>query len=291
MTAFSRGDGSFEQHSWLWEMRSVNARGLDIRCRLPGGFEAIEAAVRERIACRLRRGNVSVSLTFARTASTATLRINETMLEQVLAMLGGLRNRLPGSPPPTVEGVLGLRGVIETAEAEPLGDDRTELEAAVVRSVDAVVDALVVRRAGEGAQLASVVEGQLQRLGELATQALTLAANQPIAIQARLTEQLATLLGSQPPLPVERLAQEVAVLVVRADPREELDRIVAHLDAAAAMLAKGGPTGRQLDFLCQEFNRETNTLCAKSSDIDLTRIGLEMKTVVDQMREQVQNIE
>lgn len=291
MTGFARGDGSTDGFSWVWEMRSVNARGLDVRCRLPSGFEMLEATVRQRVAGRMRRGNVMVTLNFSSVAGASMVKINHEVLEQMLAVAGELHRRLPDSPPPTVEGLMALRGVIETSDGETAAETRARLEEALIQTLGPAIDALVAQRHREGDQLAQVLGGHVDVIGRLVDQAMELAAGQPAAIQARLSEQVAALLVNQPGLPAERLAQEVAVLAVRADPREELDRLKVHQSAATSLLAGSGPMGRQLDFLCQEFNREANTLCSKSADMALTSVALELKTVIDQMREQVQNIE
>jgi TIGR00255 family protein len=291
MTGFSRGDGSSDGYAWTWEMRSVNARGLDVRCRLPSGFEMLETAVRQRIAARVRRGNVTASLNFAAMPGSSSVRINVDVLEQMLAVAAELHRRLPDSPPPSVEGLMALRGVIETADGVESAETRAQLDEALIRSLEPVIDGLVGQRQREGAHLAVVLTAHIERIADLVLRAVQLAAGQPVAIQARLSEQVSALLVNQPALPPDRLAQEVALLAVRADPREELDRLKAHQQAAAGLLAAGGAMGRQLDFLCQEFNREANTLCSKSADIALTEVALELKTVIDQMREQVQNIE
>lgn len=291
MTGFSRGDGSSDGYAWIWEMRSVNARGLDVRCRLPSGFEALEATARQRISTRVRRGNVTATLNFATVPGTSTVRINVDVLEQMLAVAADLHRRLPDSPPPTVEGLMALRGVIETADGGESAEARAQLDEALIRSLEPVVDGLVAQREREGAHLATVLAAHVERIANLVDRAVQLAAGQPAAIQARLSEQVSALLINQPGLPPDRLAQEVALLAVRADPREELDRLNAHRQAATALLTGGGSMGRQLDFLCQEFNREANTLCSKSADMALTEVALELKTVIDQMREQVQNIE
>ena len=291
MTGFGRGEGALDATAWLWEVRSVNARGLDVRCRLPSGFEVLEPAVRQRFNARLKRGNISAVLTLLQCGGIAQIRINADVLEQILAHVSALQQRLPQSPPPAIEGILALRGVVEALDAIPSGEARAALDAALLASLEAVVDALVQQRRSEGGRLAAVLDQHLQRIDELCRRATALATTQPAAIQARLEEQLALLLAGQPALPVERLAQEVALLATRADVREELDRLRAHHQQATALLGDTGPVGRQLDFLCQEFNREANTLCSKSADIELTRVGLELKGVIDQLREQVQNIE
>jgi uncharacterized protein (TIGR00255 family) len=291
MTGFGRGEGALDAHTWVWEVRSVNARGLDVRCRLPSGFEVLEPAIRHRFAARLKRGNVSAVLNLVQCGGGAEVRINPDILERILAVVAALQERLPQSPPPAIEGLLAIRGVVETLDAIPTGDARAGLEAALLASLEPVVDGLVQQRQTEGERLAAVLNQHLIRIDELCQRATALAAMQPAAIQARLQEQLSELIANQPGLPAERLAQEVALLATRADVREELDRLRAHHQQAKALLTEAAPVGRQLDFLCQEFNREANTLCSKSADIELTRVGLELKGVIDQLREQVQNIE
>jgi uncharacterized protein (TIGR00255 family) len=198
---------------------------------------------------------------------------------------------LPDCRAPTAEGLLSLRGVIELDDTMPSEEERSLRDAALLSGLDGVLARLVDSRRAEGARLAPILAGQIDRIAGLCAEANTVAATQPEAILARLKEQLAKLVGDMPAMSADRLAQEAALLAVRADAREELDRINAHCQAARTMLAGGGPAGRQLDFLCQEFNREANTLCAKSSDVELTRVGLDLKATIDQMREQVQNIE
>ncbi|MFO1127186.1 MAG: YicC/YloC family endoribonuclease [Rhodospirillales bacterium] len=291
MTGFGRGEGALNAHAWVWEVRSVNARGLDVRCRLPNGFEGLEPAVRQRFAAHLNRGSVTASLNLTHTASGGQVRINEDVLEQYLAAASALRQRLPDSPPPAIEGVLALRGVVETGDNVVCGEARAELDAALLLSLDPVIDALVQQRRTEGGRLAAILGEHLARIDALCQQATALAATQPAAIQVRLETQLSLLIAGQPALPAERLAQEVALLATRADVREELDRLRAHHQQALGLVADAAPVGRRLDFLCQEFNREANTLCSKSADIDLTRVGLDLKSVIDQLREQVQNVE
>jgi uncharacterized protein (TIGR00255 family) len=291
MTGFARSDGSLGSRRWVWELRSVNARGLDIRCRLPAGCEALEVPVRQRLGQRLKRGSLNASLSFVADAAPPAVRLNIALIDQLLGLVPALQARLPASPPPSIEGLLAVRGLIEPLDEAPSAEAAAAVEAAVLASLDPAIDALVRQRREEGDRLAAVVGAQLDRLADLTDRARTLAAAQPEALQARLAEQLAQLLAGQTPVPAERLAQEVALLATRADVREELDRLAAHHQAAAALLAGSPPIGRQLDFLCQEFNREANTLCSKSADIALTRVGLDLKAVIEQMREQVQNIE
>jgi uncharacterized protein (TIGR00255 family) len=291
MTGFARVDGRTGDWSWSWEARSVNGKGLDVRLRMPPGFEAVEPPARQRAAQHLRRGNVTLNLTANRVQGQAAWKVNADALEQVLAFLPDLRRRLPDAAPPSLDGILGLRGVLETAEdIQPAGPDEA-LQAALVEGLDRALGALVGMRREEGARLADLLVGQLDRIATLCDQAASLAETQPAALRDRLLEQLRALLESTPPLPEERLAQEVALLAVKADVREEIDRLRAHVEAARALAAAAEPVGRKLDFLCQEFNREANTLCSKSTLVPLTRVGLDLKASVEQMREQVQNVE
>lgn len=291
MTGFARGETTADGCTWTWEVRSVNARGLEMRCRLPAGFEGLEPLVRKRIGTAIRRGNLLITLTVSFAVGSANVRVNEAVLAKILDLLPDIERRLPGAAPATASAILGLRGVIETDDGLPSGDARSRLEAELMTHFETVVAQLVATRQAEGARLQTVLEGQTARIAHLQGDAAALTATQPAAIFARLKEQLQALGASVPALGEDRLAQEAAILTVKADPREELDRLNAHVLAVRALLAADGPVGRQLDFLCQELNREANTLCAKSADVELTRIGIDLKTVIDQLREQVQNIE
>lgn len=291
MTGFARGEATAEGCTWTWEVRSVNARGLEMRCRLPAGFEGLEPLVRQRVGAAIRRGNLLITLTLSFAVGSTNVRVNEAVLARILDLLPDIERRLSGAAPASASEVLGLRGVIETDDGLPCGDARSRLDAELMTHFGSVVRQLAAVRLAEGMRLLPVLEGQTERIAQLQGDAATLAATQPAAILARLKEQLQALTASVPALNEDRLAQEAAMLAVKADPREELDRLHAHALAARALLAADGPVGRQLDFLCQELNREANTLCAKSADVTLTRIGIDLKTVIDQLREQVQNIE
>ena len=291
MTGFARVDGRTGDWSWSWEARSVNGKGLDIRLRMPPGFEAVEPPARQRAAQHLRRGNVTLNLTANRLQGAVSWKINAEALEQVLAFLPELRRRLPDAAPSTLDGILSLRGILESAEdVQSVGPDDV-LQAALVEGLERVLAALTGMRREEGARLSTLLASQLDHIEQLCGQAAGLAATQPTALRDRLLEQLRALLESSPPLPEDRLVQEVALLATKADVREELDRLGAHVEAARALVAAREPVGRKLDFLCQEFNREANTLCSKSTLVPLTRVGLDLKAAVEQMREQVQNIE
>ena len=292
MTGFARSEGDAPGISFAWEIKSVNGKSLDLRLRLAPGFDGLEPQLRAALASRFRRGNITAGLSVTRTAPPA-VRINRDMLAQFVGLLAEVSDEVTSrikADPPRLDGLLGLRGIIETVEDEPEAVLETRRDA-VLDAWSAALDRLARTRAEEGARLAAVLNEQLSQLAELAAAASASAAAQPEAIRTRLQGLLAELAGIAPTLPEERVAQEVAMLVSRADVREELDRLRAHLAQAGELLGRSEAVGRQLDFLCQELNREANTLCAKSSDIELTRIGLALKVAVEQFREQVQNLE
>jgi uncharacterized protein (TIGR00255 family) len=292
MTGFARVEGEADGVSWAWELKSVNGRSLDLRLRLPPGFDALEAPLRAALARRLRRGTVSATLAVTRLAPP-TVRVNREMLAQVVALLGELGSELVSkldTAPPRLDGLIGLRGIIETVEEEPDAVIETR-RTAVLDGWSAVVDQLAAARSEEGTRLAAALSQQRGELAALVEAAAGCAAAQPAAIRARLEALLAELSDTVPRIPEERVAQELALLVSRADIREELDRLRAHIAQAGELLERGDAVGRQLDFLCQELNREANTLCAKSADLELTRVGITLKAVVEQFREQVQNLE
>lgn len=291
MTGFARAEGSNEHCSWEWEARSVNGKGLDVRCRLPSGFENLEQPVRERVKSVLRRGNVSVNLSITWGQAAGAYRVNEDVLNGLVAMLPKLSAMVPDATPASLDGLLALKGVIELSDSVLSDDGRVELEADILSGLDDVLRALSAMRREEGDRLADVLSGQIDGIENLCAEAGRLAALQPEAIAQRLREQVAALLQNVPELPAERLAQEAALLITKADIVEELDRLTAHVGAARTLLTADAAIGRKLDFLCQEFNREANTLCSKSPDVELTRVGLDLKALIEQFREQVQNIE
>ncbi len=264
MTGFARSVGEANDCSWAWEVRSVNGKGLDARCRLPTGFEALELKARERAARKLKRGSVWMNLTVSRSVRQADIEVNTDALDRIIAMLPEIQHRLPEFRPTSAEGLLGLRGMIEIIDQQPTEEERAALDSALLDGLDRTLDALIAMRREEGGRMAAVLDGHLERIGTLCGEAERLAAIQPDAIRQRLREQVAALLESTPALPEDRLAQEVAVLAAKADTREEVDRLKAHREAARGASRRAGPVGRKLEFLCQEFNREANTLCAKS---------------------------
>jgi uncharacterized protein (TIGR00255 family) len=288
MTGFARADGAEAGISWVWEVKSVNGKSLDLRLRLVPGFDALEQQFRAMLAQRFRRGNFSASLVVTRTAPPA-VRINRETLVQLVGLMNELAEEMETAPP-RLDGLLTLRGVIETVEDE----DEAVLEKrrlAVLGSWATALDRLAAARAEEGARLTALLHSQLQDLTSLVVLADSCAAAQPAAIRDRLLKMLASLNNLASGIPEERVAQEIAMLVTRSDVREEIERLHAHLEQAGELLEQGEAVGRRLDFLCQELNREANTLCSKSADIDLTRIGMSLKAGVEQFREQVQNIE
>jgi uncharacterized protein (TIGR00255 family) len=291
MTGFARQEGSFGEHSWAVEVKSVNGRSLDIRFRLPPGLDQLEPVARTRIAERFRRGNVNVAITLNRADTTPQLRINRPLLNEVLALARELE--AAGATAPRLDSLLSVRGVIETGSAEQDSpEQRQNLLQAMAATLNAALDQLALVRSEEGRRLSSALSSQLDEVERLVEEAGRLPGTQPEAIRDRLKRQVASVLGAaNGGVAEERLLQEVALLAVRADIREELDRLRAHISAAQQLLAESGAVGRRLDFLCQEFSREANTLCSKSADLELTQVGLRLKAVIEQFREQVQNIE
>ncbi len=288
MTGFARAAGTVGIHAWAWEIRSVNGRGLDIRVRVPPGFEVLAEAARKRLTGAFARGTLHVNLQITSDAGPPRPRINETALAGLLQAIA----RLPASDsvrPPSYDGLLGIRGVIELAEESE--DALTVIEAPVLAGLEAVVLGLKEARGSEGRALETVLSGHLEAIARLTTQAEQHPARGVDAIRERIAAQVGALLEASQALDPQRLHQEAALLAVKADIREEIDRLHAHVAALRLLLEQGGPIGRKLDFLSQEFGREASTLCAKAGDAGLSRIGLELRTVVDQMREQVQNVE
>ncbi len=290
MTGFARGHGVSGPYAWAWEIKSVNGKGLDLRLRMPPGWDAIEVPVRARAAQSLARGSVQANLTIERSGAAPVVRINAAVLDAVLATMKQLAPKVEASPP-TLDGLLALKGVIEVSESEEREDERRAAEAEVTAGFGKVIDALGEMRRHEGAALGRVLSARLDEIATLAERADKSPARQPEAIRARLAEQVATLLDQSERFDSDRLHQEAIMLASKADVREELDRLAAHVAQARHLIGQGGAIGRRLDFLAQEFNREANTLCAKANDIELTNIGLELKVAVEQFREQVQNVE
>jgi len=289
MTGFARTEGVVNGLSWVWELRSVNGRGLDLRLRLPNGWDGLEPGIREEGARVLKRGNVSATLTLAR-ESQARLMLDQAALDQALTLAMDLHRRMPGSPVPRAEALLALPGVMRQAAYDP-AEERATATDEVRTGFSAALTGLVASRRQEGARLAEVLMALLTEITELRNVAAHQAADQPAMQQARMMENLQNLIRESTSLPEDRIAQEIALLATRSDVREELDRLDSHIQAAHALLAEGTLIGRRFDFLVQEFNREANTLCSKSASVALTATGLKLKAAIDQLREQVQNIE
>jgi uncharacterized protein (TIGR00255 family) len=292
MTGFAREGGTLPDGTpFVWEVRSVNGRGLDLRLRVPGGMDALEPALREAAGKRLKRGNVSATLTVKREDRVPKLTPDPAALEQAIALAASVAQRM-GAPPPRAEAILALPGVLraEVPEADEAAEEAKR--AAALAAFNNALGSLVASRANEGAQLARILGALLDEIEALRDQAMREAANQPEAQRARLMENLGKLLGedARARVPEERLAQEVALLAQRSDVREELDRLAAHI-AEARRLLQGGEAGRKLEFLTQEFVREANTLCSKSASVGLTRLGLDLKAAIERLREQAANVE
>ena len=291
MTGFARASAEALGRVATWEARSVNGRGLEVRLRLPPGYDRLESEIRTRAAKRFDRGNVALNLTIETPTLGPRLQINRAALDQAIALMGELSGRIDAAAP-RLDGILAIRGVLETVGETPLDEaEQAKLDAAILAALDLVLAGLVEARAKEGAALARVLDAALDEIESLTREAAASAAAQPAALKAKLEAQMAELLGPQTGLSPERLAHEAALLAVKADVREELDRLRAHIGQARELFAGKGTVGRKLDFLSQEFNREANTLCSKASDIALTRIGLALKTAIDRMREQAANVE
>lgn len=294
MTGFARAEGHDGDLAWIWEVRSVNGRGLDLRCRTPAGWDALDLAARRAAQARFRRGNVSMTLTVVRTDRPSAVRVDRRVLHQLLALHGemaalGLVDRTP----PRLDMLLQAPGVIDRGDDEALEDPsvRERRQDLVRISLEEALDRLDSARREEGRRLDDVLAGHLDQIAGLCQRVAGHPARTPEAVRARLAEQMGAVLNAVPQLPEDRLIQEAALIAARADIREELDRLQAHVGQARDLLRESGAIGRRLDFLSQEFNREANTLCSKSADVELTRLGLELKASIEQFREQVQNVE
>jgi uncharacterized protein (TIGR00255 family) len=290
MTGFAESHGSHDNARWRWEVKSVNGKGLELRLRMPPGFDGIESAARMLAAERFRRGNIQASLTMEPQEGSRGLRIDAEALSAAVRIARQVAEET-GLAPARVDGLLSLKGVIVQDEATALdAAQRAARDAAMLKSIADAFDALRRARRNEGGKLAAILNEQMNGIDQLVQEAGKLAATQPAALRDRLMAQLKDVMDNAQ-FSGDRLAQEVALLATRADVREELDRLNAHVQEARALLNSGDGVGRKLDFLAQEFNREANTLCSKSSDIALTRVGLALKHAIDQFREQAMNVE
>jgi uncharacterized protein (TIGR00255 family) len=289
MTGFAESQSGLDSARWRWEARSVNGRGLELRLRLPPGFDGLEPAARALAATRFKRGNIQAGLNFDPGAAARGLHIDAVALAAAVKIAKQVAADT-GLAPARIDGLLALKGVIVQDENLADTEEHAARDTALLESLAACFDSLAKARAREGAKLATVLGAQIAEIARLTGTAAQAAATQPAVLRDRLTQQLNELLAPGAVSP-ERLAQEIALLATKADIREEIDRLNAHVAEARRLLAAGDAVGRRLDFLAQEFNREANTLCSKSADIDLTRIGLDLKTAIDQFREQLQNVE
>jgi len=290
MTGYARAQGGVPGISFSVEIKSVNGRGLDMRMRLTPGHDALEPEIRRRVGKALSRGSVSVTLNVEREGEEGRVVINHAALDAVLGALREIAGRIDAQKP-TLDGILGLKGVLEQHEAPLDADAEERLHAAIYDAVDRALADLRVARQSEGRALKDILSRQVDEIARLRDLAEAHPGRGRDAILARLREQIAELMAASPGLGEDRLMQEALLLATKADIREELDRLAAHVASARALLKEGGPAGRKLDFLSQEFNREANTLCSKSNAVELTAIGLDLKAVIDQFREQVQNLE
>ena len=290
MTGFARGQGESNGYAWAWEIKSVNAKGLDLRLRLPAGWDAVEAPIRSKTGEMLSRGTVYATLSVERHGRSPVVRLNEDVLSAVLGTVKTLAGRLDADRP-RLDGILAIKGVVEVVDAEEDEDERRAAEATVVSGFSEVLASLTANRQREGDALGRILSARLDEIASLISRAEAAAARRPDAVRQRIADQVAALLESSDRFDQDRLHQEAVLIAARADVREELDRLAAHVEQAQTMVTKGGSVGRRLDFLAQEFNRESNTLCAKANDLELTNIGLDLKGVVEQFREQVQNLE
>jgi len=290
MTGFARAEGREGDLDWVWEAKSVNGRGLDLRCRLGNSFDSFEPILRKAVASRFMRGNISIGLRVTRKASTQAVRVNRELLDELIALAGEYRGA-EGIERPGLDGLLALRGVIEPVDEVAGESEIGACGKALAASMKELLEGLASARAVEGDSLMEIVGDHLAKMKRLVTRAGESAALRPDAARKRFASQVAALLEADAPVPEERLVQELALLAIKTDIREELDRLTTHITSACALLVEGGAIGRKLDFLSQEMNREANTLCAKANDAQLSDAGLELKAVIDQFREQVQNIE
>jgi uncharacterized protein (TIGR00255 family) len=290
MTGFARSHGTSGPYAFEWELKSVNAKGFDFRMRLPPGWDDVELTARKRATELLSRGTVYANLTVKRSSAASTIRVNPDVLNAVVKIATELAGRIDAVAP-SIDGLMAMKGVIEVAEPEADEAEDQAARVAVSAAFEQALASLVEMRKREGATLGDILTQRLNEIERLAAKAEAAPGRKPEAIRARLAEQIATLLDASDRFDSDRLTQEALMIATRADIREELDRIASHVSQARDLIGKGGPVGRRLDFLSQEFNREVNTCCSKSNDLELTNTGLELKNVVEQFREQVQNLE
>ncbi len=290
MTGFGRASGTTPELTWTWEIKSVNGRTLDIRLKLPSRLERLEPVVRRLVGVACQRGSIQTSLVIDRASAIGSVRINEALLVALHDRLNAIAAS-KGLPPVSLEALLAVRGVVEADEGERPETDESALEQKLSESLREAVTMLADTRRTEGEALAVILADQLNRMAAGIASAASTSEAQSGSIKQRLQEQVSSLMDADGRFDQQRLHQEAVLLAARADIREELDRFGAHVEAARELLRNGGAIGRRLDFLAQELGRETNTICSKSGSLDLTAIGLDLKSLVEQFREQVQNVE
>lgn len=290
MTGFARTHGVCATYGWVWEIKSVNAKGLDLRLRLPAGWDAIEAPVRNIAAQALARGTIYAVLAVDRQGVAPVVKVNDAVLAAVVAAMKRLAEQVDAAEP-QLDGILSLKGVMEIMEPDEREEDRRAAQRAAIAGFEVALTELTAMRRQEGEALGRVLRQRVDEIAALAARADAAPGRRPEAIKARIAEQITLLLDASARFDPDRLHQEAILIASKADIREELDRLAAHAAAVRRHIEEGGAVGRRLDFLAQELNREANTLCSKSNDVELTNIGLELKNVVEQFREQVQNLE
>jgi uncharacterized protein (TIGR00255 family) len=290
MTGFARVEGYNDTARWIWEVRSVNGKSLDFRLRLPPGSDEQQLQIRKLVSKYFSRGNLQINLTIERQDAVALPVVNQPELDTVIAAIASLQERLD-CPAPAAEQILAIKGVMETGAIEESEEQKATLADALMKDFDKLMKELEKARAGEGDIVVKILENQLDKLNKLTLAITNDPSRKPDQIKIRLESQISVLLDNTAGLDFDRLHQEAAILAAKADLREELDRLNAHIGSARQLLSGDGPVGRRLDFLCQEFNRECNTICSKSNASPVTAAGLDMKVVIDQIREQVQNLE
>lgn len=290
MTGFTRRGGESGSFRWNWEIKSVNNKGLEIRAKIPGFLDGFDIDIKKKISASLGRGSVFLNLQIDRSADGERFAVNEARLDDLMEIAARYSNK-PGVAPARVDGLLMVKGVLELVSEEPSEDELVELKSALMIDLKDLMAGLIAARQSEGVRMQAFMTQQLAEMRDLLKTAKVAVGDRDVAMQKRFMAQVKKLEQTDKPVSDERLAQEIAVMAVKADIQEEFDRLESHFDEAVTLLNSDKPVGRRLDFLCQEFNREANTLCSKSGDVTLTKIGVDLKVLIDQFREQVQNIE
>jgi len=288
MTGFARAEGGFGEARWSWELKSVNGRGLDLRFRMPPQFDSVEVIARQAVTSRFSRGTITIKLNFSSGLQGPHLKVNRDVLDQLLDLSKTLS--MDRIKPPRIDSLLAIKGVVEVVEFEQPGS-RDETDRAILNGFDEALDSLETSREQEGSWLSDRLSEHLNEIENLTNRIRSSDSARPDAVKDRLNRYLAGFSDVVLPIPEERIAQEIALLLVKTDVNEELDRLLVHIEQARQLLVSNSPVGRKFDFLSQEFNREANTLCAKVSDVQNKRIGLELKAIIDRLREHVQNVE